>query len=178
MNNKSSFFDSCIAYIGIGAKVKYIQVEIGSKNSSTKYTCDLAEESETYVNSIYFGDGERNLDLNYLVNHFGRSSTSNIQIRGALKDRASKTFNGTIDFKKGSSKSKGSEEEYVILFDKTVKSTALPVLLCSEDDVKGKHAASAGKVSSDKLFYMMSRGINKEEAMKLLVEASLIRLLI
>lgn len=172
MNDLSHHFDSNIAHIDENAKVNYIQVELGSKASVTNYKNVLNEAGEANLMSIYFGDGDRLIDLNYLMQHKGRQSKSSIQTKGALKDYAIKNFRGTIDFQRGASKSEGSEEEYVLLFDKKVKSNAIPLLLCSEDDVKGQHAASAGKVDSEKLFYMMSRGFNKEEAMKMIVEAS------
>lgn len=172
MNDKSYHFDSNLAIIEYGANVNYVQVEFGSKKSVTNYISNLKDESKSSIDSIYLGDKDRRIDLNYYMNHVGRKSISNIQTRGALKDRAKKAFKGTIDFKLGSSKSEGSEEEYVILFDKDVKSQAVPLLLCTEDDVKGQHAASAGKVDEEKLFYMMSRGFDKEEAMKIIVEAS------
>ena len=45
------------------------------------------------------------------------------------------------------------------------------MLLCSEEDVEGNHSSSAGKVGEKELFYIMSRGFNEKEAMKLLVRA-------
>lgn len=173
LNNKSYHFDSHLAYSGYNATVNWIQVELGAKNSITNYVNNLDEEnSEANISSIYLADGEKNIDLSYLMNHRGRRSISNIETRGALKDKAKKIFRGTLDFKKGASKSKGSEEEYVILLDKAVKSDAIPLLLCSEDDVEGQHAASAGQIDSDKLFYIMSRGLDEKEAKKLVIEAS------
>lgn len=173
LNDKSYHFDSHLAYSGYGAKINWIQVELGAKNSVTNYLNNLDEEnSQGNISSVYLADGDRNIDLNYLINHRGRRSTSNIEVRGALKDRAKKVFKGTLDFKLGASKSKGSEEEYVILLDKTVKSDAVPLLLCSEDDVDGQHAASAGQIDADKLFYLMSRGLDEKQAKKLIVEAS------
>lgn len=172
MNDSSNHFDSNLAIVEAGAEVNFIQVEFGSKRSVTNYISNLKEEGRGSIDSIYIGDKDRELDLSYYMNHIGRRSISNIEVKGALKDRAKKVFKGTIDFKLGSSKSEGKEEESVILFDKTVKPKAVPLLLCTEDDVKGEHAASSGKVDEDKLFYMMSRGFTKEEAMKLIVEAS------
>jgi FeS assembly protein SufD len=173
MNDKSYHFDSHVAYSGYGAKVNWIQVELGAKSSVTNYINNLNEEnSEANISSVYLADGERSVDLSYMMNHRGRRSLSNIETRGALKDKAKKVFRGTLDFKRGASRSKGSEEEYVILLDKTVKSDAIPLLLCEEDDVDGMHAASAGQINSDKLFYLMSRGLDEKEAKKMIIEAS------
>ena len=172
MNDSSHHFDSNYAYVEDHASVNYIQIELGGKHSVTSFRSDIKEASEATIDSVYFGDGDRLIDLNYKMNHLGRRSISNIQTKGALKDKAIKTFRGTLDFKTGASRSEGCEEEYVILFDKEVTSNSIPLLLCGEDDVKGQHAASAGKMDSEKLFYMMSRGFAREEAMKMIVEAS------
>lgn len=172
MNGSSNNFDSNLAIVEYGAKVDFIEIELGSKRTVTNYRVNLREEGNSSINSAYLGDKDREIDISYYMNHLGRRSTSNIEVKGALKDRVKKTFKGTIDFKLGSSKSVGKEEESVILFDKTVKNKAAPLLLCTEDDVVGQHAASSGKVDEDRLFYIMSRGFTKEEAMKLIVEAS------
>ena len=172
MNDNSYHFDSNVAFVEKGARVSFIQAEIGCKKLVTNYISNLKEESESYIDSVYLGDKDRELDLSYYMNHVGRRSISNMEIKGALKDRAKKLFKGTIDFKQGSSRAIGREEEAVIIFNKDVKADAVPLLLCTEDDVTGEHAASAGKVDADKLFYMMSRGFSKEEAIKLIVEAS------
>lgn len=172
MNDQSIHFDSNLAIVGYGAKVNWLQAELGSDQSITNYISNLDEAAEANMYSIYIGDHHRQLDLSYHMIHQGRRSVSKIETQGALKDQAKKMFRGTIDFKKGSSQSIGSEEEYVILLDKTVQSDAVPLLLAEEDDVQGLHAASAGRVDPAQLFYMMSRGFSELEARKLVVEAA------
>ena len=51
------------------------------------------------------------------------------------------------------------------------RSIALPMLLCTEDDVEGNHSTASGKIAKDSLFYIMSRGIEYKEAIKLIVKA-------
>lgn len=173
MNDISNHFDNNIAIVEPYGKVNWITVEIGSKVGVSNYTVNLnGDKSKSEVYSLYFGDGTRNLDLSFTMNHRGIRSISNIDSRGALKDSAKKVFRGNLDFKLGSKKSKGSEKEYVLLLDKSVKSDAIPALLCSEDDVEGEHAASAGQIDENKLYYLMSRGFNEIEAKKLIIEAS------
>ncbi|CAM2853865.1 Fe-S cluster assembly protein SufD [Hathewaya histolytica] len=173
MNAISKNFDSNVSYVSYGAKVNYVNVELGSKESFSNFVTNLEEENaEGNLKSIYLVDGDRYADLNYIMNHRGRRSLSDMEIRGVLKDTGKKMFKGTLDFKKGSSRAKGSEEEYAILLDPKVKSDAIPLLLCEEDDVEGQHAASAGKIDAEKLFYLMSRGLSEKESKKLIVEAS------
>ena len=98
-------------------------------------------------------------------------------MQGALKDTAKKHFKGTIDFKKGCKKATGNENENCMLLSDTAKGIALPMLLCSEEEVEGNHATSAGRVGDKELFYIMSRGFNKKEAMKLMVKAKFNKIL-
>lgn len=157
-----------------GATVNLIQIEAGAKRTVTNYIANLkGKGAATNVEAVYFASEENNLDIFYHINQIGEETKSNIVINGALKDRAKKTFKGTIDFKKGSKKSVGSEEEFAMLLDDEVRAIAVPVLLCQEDDVEGVHAASAGKIDQDKLFYIMSRGLSLEEAKKMIVETKL-----
>ena len=84
---------------------------------------------------------------------------------------AKKHFKGTIDFKKGCKKAKGNENENCMLLSTDAKSLALPMLLCSEEDVDGNHSTSTGKFGEKELFYIMSRGFELKEAQKLMVRA-------
>ncbi len=90
-----------------------------------------------------------------------------------MKDEARKHFKGTIDFKKGSRKAKGNENEFCMLLSDKARSLALPMLLCAEEDVEGNHSTATGKVGNKELFYIMSRGFSKKDAIKLAVQAKL-----
>lgn len=173
MNDISRNFDSNIAFVEGRGKVNWISVELGSSISGSSYCTILeGEASESNLSSIYLGDGIRKMDLEYSMIHCGPRSISNIETKGVLKDKSKKVFRGNLDFKRGARHSKGSEEEYVILLDPTVESDSIPALLCGEDDVEGEHAASAGQIDENRLFYLMSRGLSEREAKKLIVEAS------
>lgn len=154
------------------ANVEFIQVDLGSKENYLSYIGELAEkEANVSINSIYFGKNNQKLDFNYVANQIGQATNYDLSIKGALADRAQKTCRATIDFKRGSSISKGSEQEYVTLLSDDIRNVAVPILLCTEDDVEGLHAASAGKIDEDILFYIMSRGFSETEAKRLILES-------
>lgn len=92
-------------------------------------------------------------------------------MQGALKDKATKHFKGTIDFKRGAKWAKGNENEFCLCLSDTAKSIALPMLLCEEEEVEGNHSSAAGKIGNKELFYIMSRGFDEKDAMKLMVRA-------
>jgi FeS assembly protein SufD len=172
LNYNTNHFNSLFSKVEEGAKINLIPIELGAKKAITNYSSDLVgDNSESTISSIYYGDEDRLIDINFKMTHIGKKTTSNIDIKGVLADNAKKTFRGTLDFKTGSAKSKGSEEEYVMLLSKNVRNNSIPLLLCSEHDVEGQHAASAGKIDEDALFYLMSRGISEINAKKLMIEA-------
>ena len=123
------------------------------------------------MKSIYLGIGEQRKDINYIAELRGPKTNIDIDVQGALKDSAKKNFKGTIDFKKGSKKAKGNENEYCMLLSDKAKSIALPMLLCTEEDVEGNHSTASGKVDEKQLFYIMTRGISYKEAVKLIVKS-------
>ena len=92
-------------------------------------------------------------------------------------DSAKKVFRGTIDFKTGSSDSKGSENETVIMLGDDVVNKTVPLILCSEENVEGSHGATIGELDDDTLFYFGSRGIGREEAERIMAYAALKRLI-
>ena len=160
------------------AKVKYTIIDFGGKNSITNYYSNIiGENSDNTINSIYLGKENQLFDLNYIGELRGKKSNIDIEVQGALTDKAKKHFKGTINFKKGCKKATGNENESCMLLSDTAKSLALPMLLCSEEDVEGNHSSSAGKIGEKELFYIMSRGFKLKEAMKLMVRAKFNKIL-
>jgi hypothetical protein len=178
MNTTSNNFISVQNEIEENANVKYTIVDFGGKNSITNYYSNLKGNlCQNSLNTIYIGKENQVFDLNYIGELRGEKSNIDIEVEGALKDNAKKHFKGTIDFKKGCKKATGNENENCMLLSDTAKSLALPMLLCSEEDVEGNHSSSAGKVGDKELFYIMSRGFEKKEAMKLMVRAKFNKIL-
>ena len=160
------------------SKLNYTIVDFGAANSITNYYSNISGKKATNtLNTIYLGTQNQLFDLNYIAELKGQKSNVDIQVQGALKDNATKHFKGTIDFQKGCQKATGNETEFCMLLSDTAKSLALPMLLCSEEDVQGTHASSAGKVEEKELFYIMSRGFNEKEALNLLVKAKFNKLI-
>ena len=178
MNKTSNNFLSIENNFEDGAKINYYIVDFGGKNSITNYYSNIeGKNADCRLNTIYLGKEDQLLDLNYIGELFGEKSNIDIEVQGALKDNARKHFKGTIDFKKGCKKASGNENESCMLLSDTAKSLALPMLLCSEEDVEGNHSTSAGKIGEKELFYIMSRGVELKDAMKLMVRAKFNKIL-
>ncbi len=172
MSIKSNNFLAIENDFGENAKINYTIVDFGGKHSITNYYSNLqGDNCDNQLNTIYLGKENQVFDLNYIGELRGKKSNIDIEVQGALKDTSKKHFKGTIDFKKGCKKATGNENEACMLLSDTAKSIALPMLLCSEEEVEGNHSSSAGKIGEKELFYIMSRGFELKEAMKLMVRA-------
>lgn len=171
-NTTSNNFMSIQNDIEENAKLNYTIIDFGGKNSITNYYSNLLGDfSENTLNTIYLGKENQLFDLNYIGELRGKESNIEIEVQGALKDNAKKHFKGTIDFKKSCKKAKGNEHDDCMLLSDTARSLSLPMLLCSEEEVEGNHSSAAGKIGEKELFYIMSRGFELKEAMKLMVRA-------
>jgi len=178
LNDISNNFLAIQNCLGNNAKINFTIVDFGGKNTITNYYSDIeGKNANSRLNTIYLGKENQVIDLNYIGELYGEKSNVNIEVQGALKDCSKKHFKGTIDFKKGCKKATGNENENCILLSNEAKSLALPMLLCSEEDVEGNHSTSSGKIAEKELFYIMSRGFKLKEAMKLMVRAKFNKIL-
>lgn len=173
LSSDSEFFDNIHFQVEEGATVRFFDYQIGGSFKALGCQADLkGRHSQFEVYNGYLGFGDDLLDISYMAQHFGAHSQSKILAKGALGDRARKTFRGTLDFKSGSKTAVGQEEEFVLILSPDVNSDSIPALMCEEDDVIGEHAASVGRMDTDLLFYMMSRGFSEDEARRTLVTAA------
>ena len=173
LSDESNSFIAVENDIGKDACLNHTMIELGGKNKISNYNSKLTgDNSENVIKSIYLGTNNDVIDINYNIETIGKNSKCNIESQGAITDKAKKNFKGIIDFKKGSCKSVGTENENCMILSDKAKSKSMPVLLCHEEDVNGEHGVSSGKLDENKLFYIMTKGISYDEAKKLIVKAN------
>ena len=161
-----------------GGKFQIMTIMTGDGDIYSDNRTELEGDSSSINAEVaYLGKNSQTIDYNIAVNHWGKDTHSEINAAGALMDSAKKVFRGTIDFKTGSSDSKGSENETVIMLGDDVVNKTVPLILCSEENVEGSHGATIGELDDDTLFYFESRGIGKEDAERIMAYAALKRLI-
>ena len=79
------------------------------------------------------------------------------------------TYRGLVKIAKGATNSKVSAVCDALIMDEASKSNTIPVMDVNEDKVEISHEATVGRLSTEKIFYLMSRGLKEEEAVKLIV---------
>ena len=156
------------------AQINIIQVFSDGTDIYTGCRTDLKGKEAASENRVgLVRKNGQTLDMNYVMKHLAPKTKAEINVSGALSKKAQKTFRGTIDFVRGCSESDGAEAENMLLLDDTVVNKTVPLILCTEENVAGSHGATIGKPAEDMLFYMMSRGISREKAIRILERAAL-----
>jgi Fe-S cluster assembly protein SufD len=168
------------AYInrrGTAAKDSRIEWALGQMNDGNT----IADNTTNLIGDGSFGDskivvvgrGEQIQNFTTKIAHFGKSSEGNILKRGVMKEAATTIFNGIGKIEHGASKSNAQQESRLLMLSERARGDANPMLLIDEDDVMAGHAASVGRVDPDQLYYLMSRGIDQNEAERLVIHGFL-----
>jgi Fe-S cluster assembly protein SufD len=164
--------DDTAAYCDEGGNVEITQLELGGANVYAGVAAALTGDRSSFKSSTaYLCTGSQSLDMNYVVTHTGKATTTDMQVKGIVGDQAHKIYRGTIDFRKGCSGSRGNELEETLLLSPSVVNKSIPLILCNEEDVEGTHGATIGRLGTDELFYMQTRGIPEQEAEKMMSRA-------
>lgn len=162
---------------GIAARDARIEWALGLMNEgntiSENTTNLVGDGSYGDTKTVVVGRGEQTQNFTTSVVHFGKNTEGFILNHGVMKDSASSVFNGIGKIAHGASKSNAVQESRVLMLSEKARGDANPILLIDEDDVMAGHAASVGRVDPVQLYYLMSRGIDKKEAERLVIHGFL-----
>lgn len=166
----------CLNDIGIiceeNASVELVKLELGAEKNYSGVAVNLIGEESSFDAKIgYHVYKSQNLDMNYVIRHYGARTQSMMKADGILEQNAGKIFRGTIDFKKGAKEAKGTEQEDVLLMGDRMINQTIPLILCEEEDVEGNHGATIGQIDQNVLFYLETRGFSAEEAKQMITQA-------
>jgi Fe-S cluster assembly protein SufD len=119
--------------------------------------------------SVVVGTGKQSLNFVQKMVQTGHYTDGQMLSHGVMKDSARAIFNGITKIEKGAFKSTGEQTERVLMLNEKARGDANPVLLIDENVERAGHAASVGQVNKAQLYYLMSRGISKTEAERLII---------
>lgn len=162
------------AVVARDGRIEWILGEMGSGNTISENATVLQEDGACAdTKLVALAGGEQKASFTSRVVHVGRYTESTILAKGVIMDAAMAVLNGITKIEKGATKANGEQAESVLMLSDKARGDANPILLIDEDDVKAGHAASVGKLDELQLYYLMSRGISREEAERLLIHGFL-----
>ena len=133
----------------------------------------MGQGADADINGIYLMDKQQHIDNQVFVNHAAPNCQSNELFKGVLDEEASGVFNGYIYVAREAQQTNAFQRNNNILMTPKATIDTMPFLEIYADDVKCSHGATVGQLDDEALFYMMQRGIGREDALLLLMFAFL-----
>lgn len=162
---------------GLAERDAKIEWALGQMNDgdtiSENVTHLLGDQSICYAKAVSVGRGDQTQNFTANIVNHGKHTDGIILQHGVMKDKATGIFHGIGKIEHGGTKANAEQESRVLMLSKHARGDANPILLIDEDDVTAGHAASVGRVDPVQLYYLMSRGISKQEAERLIIHGFL-----
>jgi Fe-S cluster assembly protein SufD len=170
LSRETWHFASHHARVERDAELDWVAGGFGSKKGKVRIQNDLAGPGATSrVTGAYFSDGTQHLDYDTFQEHMAPSTTSDFAFKGALRDESTCVWRGMIRVERDAQKTNAYQENRNLLLSEKAHADAIPGLEILANDVRCTHAATIGQVDREELFYLMSRGLSKAEAERLIV---------
>lgn len=133
----------------------------------------VGEGSHSEVKAVAISAGRQTQGIDTRVTNSGRHSVGHILQHGVIRERGTLTFNGIGHILKGAVGADAQQESRVLMLSDQARGDANPILLIDENEVTAGHAASVGRVDPEEMYYLMSRGLEKTEAERLVIRGFL-----
>lgn len=185
-------------FVGKQAKMRYSSVENRSLNTFNLNTKRAIVEERGYMErisgnlgsgatmlypaTILRGDDSKADNISVVVAakdqyqdigakaiHIGKNTSSNIVSKSLSKEGGRSLYRGLIEIKKTATNAVSSTQCDALLLDEDSSSDTIPSIQVATDDATISHEATAGKIDTQQLFYLMSRGLSSEKAMAMVV---------
>jgi Fe-S cluster assembly protein SufD len=163
-------FASHHARVERDAELDWVAAGFGSAKGKIRIQNDLAGPGATSrVTGAYFADRTQHLDYDTFQEHIAPNTTSDFAFKGVLRDEARAVWRGMIRVEQDAQKTNAYQENRNLLLSKTAHADSIPGLEILANDVRCTHGATLGQVDRDQLFYLMTRGLSRSEAERLIV---------
>ncbi|MBL7933788.1 MAG: Fe-S cluster assembly protein SufD [Bacteroidia bacterium] len=129
------------------------------------------QNSEAHLNGLFIIKDTQLVDNHTLMDHRVPNCESNELYKGVINDKSTGVFNGKIFVRKDAQKTNAYQSSKNILLSDDGTINTKPQLEIYADDVKCSHGTSTGKIDESAMFYLNARGIGKEAAKQILLNA-------
>jgi Fe-S cluster assembly protein SufD len=156
--------------VGRDASIHWVGLGLGSGQGKLRMETDITGRgANARVTGAYVGHGSQHIDYDTTQEHAAPDTTSDLAFRGILRDRATAVWSGMIRVDPGAQRTDAFQENRNLILSDGAHADAIPGLEIEANDVRCTHAATVGRIDAEQLFYLMSRGLERGEAERLLV---------
>jgi Fe-S cluster assembly protein SufD len=150
--------------------VRSLVVNLGSKFARTQVESVLkGEGSFSEMLGLYFADADQHFAQRTLQSHNAPHTTSDLLYKGALKESSRSEYSGLIKVLPGAQGTDAYQANRNLVLSENALARSIPQLEIEANEVRCTHGATVAPVEEEHLFYLMSRGIDRVTAQKLIV---------
>ncbi len=158
------------AVVGRDASLQWTVAALGSRLAKVNQHVGLmGEGASCQVNGVLFTEGKQHLTYHTLQHHEAPHCHSDFLYKAALQDRSRTVWRGMIKVDPGAQKTDGYQRNDNLLLSDHARVDSIPGLEIEADDVRCTHGSTSGKVDDELVFYAMSRGFTRREAVRMIV---------
>ncbi len=151
--------------------LEWLSVTLGGRLSrSSQHSVLRGPGAEARVTGLYLPDGAQHMAMDTLQDHVAPNCLSDLLYQGALLGKSRAVYEGTIRAWPGAQKTNAYQNNRNLLLSKKARADSLPQLEIEANDLRCTHGATVSPVEEDQIFYLMSRGVPRDEAVRLIVE--------
>jgi len=159
------------ARVGRDGRLDWSFGAVGSRLTKNFTSLDLqGQGAEGRMSGFYFADGVQHLDHDTQQNHLAPNTTSDLLFKGALVGRSRSVWQGMIYVAPGAQKTDGYQANRNLLLSPQARADSIPGLEILADDVRCTHGATVGQLETEPVFYLMTRGLPRAEAERMVVD--------
>ena len=174
LSPKSYVFGTQRAVVDQSGSLEWVALGFGGKTGRVSMETQLrGEGAEARVTGAYATGGRQHVDFDTLQEHAAPNTTSDLAFRGVLAGRSSSVWRGMIKVDPGAQRTDAFQDNRNLLLSKRAHADAIPGLEILANDVRCTHAAAVAQIDREQLFYLMSRGLQREQATRLIIDGFL-----
>jgi Fe-S cluster assembly protein SufD len=152
------------------SRIRHLSVTVGGRTVRLLPETDLVGPgAETRPRGLYFADEGQWFDLQPYVRHLAPRATSDVLFKGALQGRSRTVFRGNVFVHKDAVGTDTDENNRSLILTEGARADATPFLEIECSDIVAGHGSATGQIDALQLFYLTSRGITRDEALRLIV---------
>ena len=151
--------------------VTFVTADLGSKvNLETVGAGLRGNGSAGELVGVFFTDHDQRFAIHTLSDHIGLSTNAETLVKGVLTDRSRVEFDGMIRVRPHAQQTASFLSAHGLMLSKQARGEFIPGLEIAANEVSASHGATSGQIDEEQLFYLMVRGIPREEAERIVVQ--------
>jgi Fe-S cluster assembly protein SufD len=160
-----------MGHVGAKAGLQWTIGALGSRLAKVNQHVALTgQDAEAQVNGVMFTQGKQHLNYSTHQHHKAAYCRSDLLYKSALQDKSRTVWRGMIKVDKDAQRTDAYQRNDNLMLSRDARADSIPGLEIEADDVRCTHGSTSGRVDDQQLFYAMTRGYTRKEAVRMIVE--------